>query len=161
VRYVDDSKGTNVGATLAAVAGLQGPLLLIAGGDGKGQDFTPLAAAFRGKVRHALLIGRDAPAIAAALAMPASCALRVARSRRAGRRARRAARRHGAAVAGLRQPRHVPRLRPSRRCIRRGRAEAGSMSSAAMSAAGGARGRAEARSAADRHGAVDRAALAW
>ncbi len=67
MRYVDDSKGTNVGATLAAVAGLAGPLLLIAGGDGKGQDFTPLAAALRGKVRLALLIGRDARALGAAL----------------------------------------------------------------------------------------------
>jgi UDP-N-acetylmuramoylalanine--D-glutamate ligase len=68
VRYFDDSKGTNVGATLAAVAGLSGPLIVIAGGDGKNQDFTPLAAAFRGKVRHAVLIGRDAPALGAALA---------------------------------------------------------------------------------------------
>jgi UDP-N-acetylmuramoylalanine--D-glutamate ligase len=67
VRYVNDSKGTNVGATLAAVAGFSGPLLLIVGGDGKSQDFAPLAAAFSGKVRRALLIGRDAPAVAAAL----------------------------------------------------------------------------------------------
>jgi UDP-N-acetylmuramoylalanine--D-glutamate ligase len=67
VRYVDDSKGTNVGATIAAVAGMTGPLVLIAGGEGKGQDFSPLAAAFRGKVREAVLIGKDAPAIAAAL----------------------------------------------------------------------------------------------
>jgi len=67
VRYVNDSKGTNVGATLAAVAGFAGPLLLIVGGDGKNQDFRPLAAAFAGKVRRALLIGRDAPALAAAL----------------------------------------------------------------------------------------------
>ncbi|HEY1315359.1 MAG TPA: UDP-N-acetylmuramoyl-L-alanine--D-glutamate ligase [Steroidobacteraceae bacterium] len=67
VRYIDDSKGTNVGATIAAVAGMQGPLVMIAGGEGKLQDFTPLAAAFRGKVRHAVLIGRDAQAIAAAL----------------------------------------------------------------------------------------------
>jgi UDP-N-acetylmuramoylalanine--D-glutamate ligase len=67
VRYIDDSKGTNVGATLAAVAGLEGPLLLIAGGDGKGQDFAPLAAALRGKLRLVLLIGRDARAIGAAL----------------------------------------------------------------------------------------------
>jgi UDP-N-acetylmuramoylalanine--D-glutamate ligase len=67
VRFIDDSKGTNVGATLAAVAGLPGPLLVIAGGDGKGQDFVPLRAAFRGKVPHALLIGRDARAIGAAL----------------------------------------------------------------------------------------------
>jgi UDP-N-acetylmuramoylalanine--D-glutamate ligase len=67
VRFVDDSKGTNVGATLAAVAGMPGPLVLIAGGEGKGQDFTPLAPAFRGKVRHVVLIGKDAPALAAAL----------------------------------------------------------------------------------------------
>ena len=67
VRYIDDSKGTNVGATIAAVAGMPGPVVLIAGGEGKGQDFTPLATAFRGKVRHAVLIGRDAPAVAAAL----------------------------------------------------------------------------------------------
>jgi UDP-N-acetylmuramoylalanine--D-glutamate ligase len=68
VSYVDDSKGTNVGATLAAVAGMPGPLVMIAGGEGKNQDFAPLAAAFRGKVRHAVLIGRDAPLIARALA---------------------------------------------------------------------------------------------
>jgi len=68
VRYVDDSKGTNVGATLAAVAGLDGPLVMIVGGEGKGQDFKPLAAAFRGKVRHAVLIGRDREQLAAALA---------------------------------------------------------------------------------------------
>ena len=67
VRYVDDSKGTNVGATIAAVAGMTGPLVIIAGGEGKGQDFSPLAAAFRGKVREAVLIGKDGPAIAAAL----------------------------------------------------------------------------------------------
>jgi UDP-N-acetylmuramoylalanine--D-glutamate ligase len=67
VRFVDDSKGTNVGATIAAVAGMPGPLVMIAGGLGKGQDFTPLAQAFRGKVRHVVLIGKDAPALAAAL----------------------------------------------------------------------------------------------
>jgi UDP-N-acetylmuramoylalanine--D-glutamate ligase len=68
VRYVNDSKGTNVGATLAAVAGFRGPLLLIAGGDGKNQDFSPLAAAFAGKVRQVFTIGRDAAQIEAALA---------------------------------------------------------------------------------------------
>jgi UDP-N-acetylmuramoylalanine--D-glutamate ligase len=67
VRYIDDSKGTNVGATIAAVAGMPGPLVMIAGGEGKGQDFTPLGKAFQGKVREAVLIGKDAPAIAAAL----------------------------------------------------------------------------------------------
>jgi len=68
VTYVNDSKGTNVGATLAAVGGMAGPLVMIAGGDGKNQDFAPLAAAFRGKVRHAVLIGRDAPLLARSLA---------------------------------------------------------------------------------------------
>jgi UDP-N-acetylmuramoylalanine--D-glutamate ligase len=67
VRFIDDSKGTNVGATIAAVAGMPGPLVMIAGGQGKGQDFTPLSQAFRGKVRHAVLIGADAPAVAAAV----------------------------------------------------------------------------------------------
>jgi UDP-N-acetylmuramoylalanine--D-glutamate ligase len=68
VTYIDDSKGTNVGATLAAVAGTPGPLVMIAGGEGKNQDFSPLAAAFRGKVRHTVLIGRDAPLLARSLA---------------------------------------------------------------------------------------------
>jgi UDP-N-acetylmuramoylalanine--D-glutamate ligase len=67
VHYINDSKGTNVGATLAAVAGFSGPLLLIVGGDGKKQDFSPLRNAFAGKVRRALLIGRDANRLADAL----------------------------------------------------------------------------------------------
>ena len=67
VTYIDDSKGTNVGATIAAVAGMEGPLVIIAGGDGKNQDFAPLAAAFRGKVRHTVLIGRDGRQVGAAL----------------------------------------------------------------------------------------------
>lgn len=67
VRYFNDSKGTNVGATLAAVSGFNGPLLLIAGGEGKGQDFAPLAAALAGKARLVLLVGRDAPRLEQAL----------------------------------------------------------------------------------------------
>jgi UDP-N-acetylmuramoylalanine--D-glutamate ligase len=67
VRYIDDSKGTNVGATIAAVNGMPGPLVMIAGGEGKGQNFKPLAPTFRGKVRHVVLIGKDAPALAAVL----------------------------------------------------------------------------------------------
>jgi UDP-N-acetylmuramoylalanine--D-glutamate ligase len=67
VRYVDDSKGTNVGATIAAVEGIPGRLVMIAGGQGKGQDFAPLAAAFKDKVRHAVLIGVDAPAVKRAI----------------------------------------------------------------------------------------------
>jgi len=67
VRYVNDSKGTNVGATVAAVEGTAGSVVLIAGGDGKNQAFDELRPAFRGKVRHVVLIGRDAPRLAAAL----------------------------------------------------------------------------------------------
>jgi UDP-N-acetylmuramoylalanine--D-glutamate ligase len=67
VRYINDSKGTNVGATLAAVGGMPGPLVLIAGGDGKAQDFSALSSALAGKLRFAALIGRDAAQLAAAL----------------------------------------------------------------------------------------------
>lgn len=67
ISYYDDSKGTNVGATVAALTGFAAPVVLIAGGDGKGQDFSPLAAAARGRARAVVLIGRDAPQIAAAL----------------------------------------------------------------------------------------------
>jgi UDP-N-acetylmuramoylalanine--D-glutamate ligase len=67
VTYINDSKGTNVGATLAAVAGMSSPVVLIAGGEGKKQDFTPLHAALAGRLRHAVLIGRAADEIARAL----------------------------------------------------------------------------------------------
>ena len=60
VTFVDDSKGTNVGATLAALNGLSGPLVLIAGGLSKGQDLSALAAGARGKLRAAVLIGAAA-----------------------------------------------------------------------------------------------------
>jgi UDP-N-acetylmuramoylalanine--D-glutamate ligase len=68
VRFLDDSKGTNVGATVAALAGLRQPVVLIAGGDGKGQDFAPLAPAVAARARAVILIGRDAEKLAAALA---------------------------------------------------------------------------------------------
>jgi UDP-N-acetylmuramoylalanine--D-glutamate ligase len=68
VTYVDDSKGTNVGATLAALHGLAGPLVLIAGGLSKGQDLAPLAAGARGKVRAAVLIGAAAAELERVLA---------------------------------------------------------------------------------------------
>jgi UDP-N-acetylmuramoylalanine--D-glutamate ligase len=67
VRWIDDSKGTNVGATVAAVEGLEGSVVLIAGGLGKGADFAPLAATLRGRARAVVLLGADAPRIAAAL----------------------------------------------------------------------------------------------
>ena len=68
VEYYDDSKGTNVGATVAALNGLGKRCVLIAGGEGKGQDFGPLAAPVRNHARAVLLIGRDAPLLRAALA---------------------------------------------------------------------------------------------
>jgi UDP-N-acetylmuramoylalanine--D-glutamate ligase len=67
IDYVDDSKGTNVGATVAALDGLAQRAVLIAGGDGKGQDFDPLAAPVARWCRAVMLIGRDAPKIRAAL----------------------------------------------------------------------------------------------
>ncbi|MBR0566672.1 UDP-N-acetylmuramoyl-L-alanine--D-glutamate ligase [Azoarcus sp. L1K30] len=67
VRFYDDSKGTNVGATVAALDGLDGTVVLIAGGDGKGQDFSPLAAALGRRARAVVLIGRDAARIEAAV----------------------------------------------------------------------------------------------
>jgi UDP-N-acetylmuramoylalanine--D-glutamate ligase len=60
VRYVDDSKGTNVGATVAAIRGTATPLVLIAGGQSKGADFAPLAAVVRERVRAAVLLGEAA-----------------------------------------------------------------------------------------------------
>lgn len=68
VVFIDDSKGTNVGATCAAIAGLRQPLVLIAGGQGKGQDFTPLVPVLAEKARAVFLIGIDAPKIEADLA---------------------------------------------------------------------------------------------
>jgi UDP-N-acetylmuramoylalanine--D-glutamate ligase len=67
VRFYDDSKGTNVGATVAALEGFRDPVVLIAGGEGKGQDFAALAPAVKARARAVVLIGRDAAAIAAAL----------------------------------------------------------------------------------------------
>ncbi len=79
VDYYDDSKGTNVGATCAAIAGMfkQGlpqKSVLIAGGDGKGQDFSPLATAVAANARAVVLLGRDAAIIEAAL-LPTGVAL--------------------------------------------------------------------------------------
>ncbi len=64
VNWFNDSKGTNVGATLAALQGLPGKTVLIAGGQGKGADFSPLRAAIRVHARAVILIGEDATAIA-------------------------------------------------------------------------------------------------
>ena len=70
VDYIDDSKGTNVGATVAALEGLGANgtrLVVILGGDGKGQDFAPIAQSMAKHARAAVLIGRDAPLIEQAL----------------------------------------------------------------------------------------------
>ena len=69
VEYFDDSKGTNVGATVAALTGLGADrrIVVILGGEGKGQDFAPLAAPVARHARAVVLIGRDAPLIRAAL----------------------------------------------------------------------------------------------
>ena len=93
VDYYDDSKGTNVGATVAALIGLgtqqegASRLVLIAGGDGKGQDFSPLADPVAKYTRAVLLIGKDAPAIRAVLEAggiePVDCATLEAAVQRA------------------------------------------------------------------------------
>lgn len=67
VVYYDDSKGTNVGATEAALKGLGRKAVVILGGEGKGQDFSPLNPAVAQHARAAVLIGRDAPLIESAL----------------------------------------------------------------------------------------------
>ena len=67
VVWYNDSKGTNIGATLAAVQGMDRPVVLIAGGQGKGADFKLLCEGVQGQLRAAVLIGEDAPQIEAAL----------------------------------------------------------------------------------------------
>jgi UDP-N-acetylmuramoylalanine--D-glutamate ligase len=68
VTYYDDSKGTNVGSTVAALTGFARPVVLIAGGDGKGQDFSPLLEPVKRHTRAVVLIGRDREQIAHAIA---------------------------------------------------------------------------------------------
>ncbi len=67
IRWINDSKGTNVGATVAALNGMEAPVVLIAGGDGKGADFGDLRDACAHRARAVILIGRDGPRIEAAL----------------------------------------------------------------------------------------------
>ena len=67
IDWYDDSKGTNVGATVAALEGMGRPVVVILGGDGKGQDFSPLRDAVAKHARSVVLIGRDAALISAAL----------------------------------------------------------------------------------------------
>lgn len=67
VDYINDSKATNVAAAVASIDSVEGMLVLVAGGDGKGGDFGDLADAVEGKLRGAVLIGKDAEKIAHAL----------------------------------------------------------------------------------------------
>ena len=126
VVYIDDSKATTIVATQAALDGIERPAVLIAGGDGKGQDFRPLKSSVDADCRAVLLIGRDAPLIARVLegtparvemvgTLDAAIDARVC----AGRAWRR-----GAAVAGMREPRPVRQLHRARRALRGARARA-------------------------------------
>jgi UDP-N-acetylmuramoylalanine--D-glutamate ligase len=67
VTFYDDSKSTNVGSAIAALNGMQKNIVLIAGGDGKGQDFSPLKPAVANCARAVVLLGRDAHKIAEAI----------------------------------------------------------------------------------------------
>mgnify|MGYP003397695190 CR=1 FL=1 len=88
VSWFDDSKGTNVGATVAALEGLGRRVVLIAGGDGKGQDFSPLAPSLAGHGRALVLIGRDAGKIEAAVG---DCGIPVIHAQDLGQAVRKAA----------------------------------------------------------------------
>ncbi len=82
VSWYDDSKGTNVGATVAALTGIGGTgrkLVVILGGDGKGQDFSPLERAVEKHARAAVLIGRDGPLIEKAIGAAANVTIESAR----------------------------------------------------------------------------------
>ena len=67
VNYINDSKATNVAAAVASIQSIDGNVVLVAGGEGKGGDFSALAAALEGKLRAAVLLGTDAEAIAEAI----------------------------------------------------------------------------------------------
>ncbi len=75
VTWINDSKATNVGAAAAAIEAVSAPLVLIAGGDAKGAGFEPLTEALSGRLRGAVLIGRDGPRLAGALASLAPVAM--------------------------------------------------------------------------------------
>jgi UDP-N-acetylmuramoylalanine--D-glutamate ligase len=97
VTYYNDSKGTNVDSTIKALESFTEPIVLIAGGKGKGQDFAPLGEAARGRVRHAVVIGADRAALGDALAR-AGAAVEEARSMEDAVRAARDAARPGDVV---------------------------------------------------------------
>ena len=135
VLWVNDSKGTTVAATLAALEGSTRPVVLIAGGDGKGQDFAPLRPAVDAHCRAVLLIGRDAPLIAARARRRAGRASIDCGTLDAAVARAQALAQPGdavAAVAGVREPRPVHELRRARRPVRRcaGSARSGSTADA-------------------------------
>ena len=67
VDFINDSKATNVAAAVASIESVNGMVVLVAGGEGKGGDFAQMAVALENKLRAAILIGTDAAAIASAL----------------------------------------------------------------------------------------------
>lgn len=73
VRWINDSKGTNVGATVAAIKGIHKKIILIAGGKGKDADFSPLAKVIQDRVEHTILFGEDAKLIFEVLDQSVSC----------------------------------------------------------------------------------------
>lgn len=101
VAWINDSKATNIGACIAALEGLAGRSVLIAGGDGKGADFAPLAEVAQSKIRAAVLMGRDADKLEAVLA-PLVPTVRVANMKAAV-----------AAAKGLAQPGDTVLLSPA------------------------------------------------
>ena len=123
VRYVNDSKATNVEATLQALASFDAPLHVILGGSLKGADFAPLAAPLAHGASAVYLIGEAAPELRRALTgwgiELVDCGTLAARrqDRRLGRRGRR----RRAALAGVRLLRPVPGLRGARRALPRAR----------------------------------------
>jgi UDP-N-acetylmuramoylalanine--D-glutamate ligase len=92
VEWLDDSKGTNVGATVAALNGMANKAILILGGEGKEQNFAPLVPVIREHAVHVLLIGRDAALIEKAIAASGVPAERVASMEKAVARAAQVAR---------------------------------------------------------------------
>jgi UDP-N-acetylmuramoylalanine--D-glutamate ligase len=92
VTYYNDSKGTNVDSTIKALESFTEPIVLIAGGKGKGQDFSPLVDAARGRVRHAVLIGADRGQLRAPLARAGAAIEEAPSMEQAVRAARHAAR---------------------------------------------------------------------
>ena len=80
VTFYDDSKGTNVGSTVAALNGMTVPVILIAGGIGKEQDFAPLAEPVRKRARSVVLIGKDARLIESAITSARAAITQIGRA---------------------------------------------------------------------------------